>query len=302
MKKTKLTRAFLAAASAVALSAVVYGCGGGGGGAPSVEPKPSAAVDFSGVTTGYLVKAGEYEIAAGGTLTVDDVEFSCAADGPDCTVTVAADGTATYAGSGGEVTAANSVAYLARLTAAGQRKAANEAIEAAAAAVNGLTAVLRRRGRERGRGLDCGCAGSGGRGDGADGGGEGRAGQADRVRRGHPRAHEDGHRRLQGAPGRARCRGRRDCGCAGSGGRADGGLRRRGRRRCGGADRGRERGGRGGNASDGGRGCGAERQDCGRGGEPRGGEDEDRGRQDAPGPARRRRGRGCGCEDGGSGP
>ena len=80
MTRTKLTRTILAACSAVALSAAVYGCGGGGG--PTVEPKPPVAVDLSGVAAGYTVEAGPYEIEAGATLTVGDVTFSCAPDGP----------------------------------------------------------------------------------------------------------------------------------------------------------------------------------------------------------------------------
>lgn len=133
MTRRKPTRTFLAACSAVALSAVVYGCGGGGGGDASVLPAP---VDFSGVATGYALAAGNYEIAAGETLTVGDVTFSCAAGGADCTVTVADDGMAIAAAGSGEVSAANSVRYQARLT---QRTAAGNALAAAQAAVAALT-------------------------------------------------------------------------------------------------------------------------------------------------------------------
>ena len=80
MTRTKLTRTILATCSAVALSAAVYGCGGGGG--PTVEPKPPVAVDFTGVAPGYTLEAGPYEIEAGGMLTVGDVTFTCAPDGP----------------------------------------------------------------------------------------------------------------------------------------------------------------------------------------------------------------------------
>ena len=133
MTKTKLTRTVLAACSAVALAAVVYGCGGGGDG-PRVEPQPPAGVDFSGVAAGYRVEAGTYEIEAGGTLTVGDVAFSCASGGAGCTLTVAADGTATYATAGGKVRAVNSPLH-------GQRAAASAAVEAAASAIGGLTAT-----------------------------------------------------------------------------------------------------------------------------------------------------------------
>ena len=131
MTKTKLTRTFLAACSAVALSAAVYGCGGGGG-APPVEPKEPLAVDFSGVALGWTVEAGIYRIEAGATLTVGDVTFSCAAGDAGCTVTVAEDGTATYAAGGGAVTAASSPLH-------GQRAAATAAVDAAASAVGGLS-------------------------------------------------------------------------------------------------------------------------------------------------------------------
>ena len=130
MTKTKLTRTFLAACSAVALSAAVYGCGGGGG-APPVEPKP-LTVDFSGVAPGWTVEAGTYRIEAGATLTVGDVTFSCASGDAGCTVTVAEDGTATYAAGGGAVTAASSPLH-------GQRAAATAAVDAAASAVGGLS-------------------------------------------------------------------------------------------------------------------------------------------------------------------
>ena len=87
MTRTKPTRTFLAACSAAALSAAVYGCGGGGGGA---EPKPPLAVDFSGVAAGYTVEAGTYRIEAGASLTVGDVTFSCEAGGAGCTLMVLA--------------------------------------------------------------------------------------------------------------------------------------------------------------------------------------------------------------------
>ena len=132
MTKTKLTRTFLAACSAVALSAAVYGCGGGGG-APPVEPKPPLAVDLSGVAPGWTLVPDTYRIEAGASLTVGDVTFTCAAGDAGCTLTVAEDGrTATYAAEGGAVTAASSPLH-------GERAAASAAVDAAASAVGGLS-------------------------------------------------------------------------------------------------------------------------------------------------------------------
>lgn len=134
MTKTKPARTFLAVCSAVALSAVVYGCGGGGGGGGGGAPPPPVGVDFADVAPGYTVDPGTYAIEAGGTLTVGDVAFSCASGGAGCTLTVAADGTATYAAEGGEVTAANSPIHA-------QRAAVDAAIEAAASVIGGLSAT-----------------------------------------------------------------------------------------------------------------------------------------------------------------
>ena len=131
MKRRKLTRTFLAACSAVALSAVVYGCGGGGGG-----PAMPGDVDFSGVTGGYTVETGTWTLGAGETVTVGDVTFLCAPGGAGCTLTVLDNGMATYAGDGGVVTAANSAAYGARQE---QRAAAGATIAAATTAVAALT-------------------------------------------------------------------------------------------------------------------------------------------------------------------
>ena len=86
-----------------------------------------------------MVTAGTYEIGAGQAMTVGDVTFSCAAGDADCTVMVAADGTATYATDGGMVTAMNSAAYQARLTMDEQRNSATNAVSAAEMAVAALT-------------------------------------------------------------------------------------------------------------------------------------------------------------------
>ena len=134
MTRINPTRTILAACSAVAFSAVVYGCGDGGGDGPRVDPLPPLTVDFSGVAAGYMVDPGPYEIEAGGTLTVGDVTFSCTPGGAGCTLTIVADGTATYAADGGKVTAASSPLH-------GQRAAAGAAVEAAVSAIGGLTAT-----------------------------------------------------------------------------------------------------------------------------------------------------------------
>ena len=139
------TRTYLPVAAIAAVMLVVTACSGGGGGAPSTPPAPTppapTPVDLSGVTPGYMVQAGTVEIAAGGTATVGDVTFSCAAGGAACTVTVAADGTATYATAGGRVSAANSPAYQARLTTDQQRTTVRNAITAAQTAIDSLSAT-----------------------------------------------------------------------------------------------------------------------------------------------------------------
>ena len=117
MKKTKLTRSLLAACSIVALSAVMYGCiHGGDDPAPepmtTPEPPTPEDVDMSGVDADAMATAGTYMIDAGGTHTAGDVTFSCAAGGDACSVTVAADGSATS--TGGMVMAATSQAFMDR--------------------------------------------------------------------------------------------------------------------------------------------------------------------------------------------
>ncbi len=69
-------------------------------------------VDMSSVSEGARKEAGTLEIAAGAMKTLGDVTYSCAAGGEDCTVTIKADGTATY--TGGKVTAADSDGYTAK--------------------------------------------------------------------------------------------------------------------------------------------------------------------------------------------
>ena len=113
MKKTKLTRSLLAACSIVALSAVMYGCVHSSDDpapappvAPEPEPEPTPQVDVelpADIPAGYEPAAGEYVIAAGAYGGSNGVWFSCDAEGPDCTVTVHADGTATVTPDSGMV-------------------------------------------------------------------------------------------------------------------------------------------------------------------------------------------------------
>ena len=106
------------------------GCGGNGGGTPTTmepdmcpsgqtgtppncvtPPPPMAAVDLSGLLMGFGLTAddaGTHEIAAGASMDVGNVTFSCPAGGMSCSVEVAADGTATS--TGGQATASPSAA------------------------------------------------------------------------------------------------------------------------------------------------------------------------------------------------
>ena len=126
---------------AAVLSLGLAACGGGDGDQGMMEPPPPppVAVDLSGVTAGYMAAAGTVEIAAGHSTTVGDVTFSCAADGADCTVTVAADGTATATADSGMVSAANSSTYQARLDMDAERMTVSTAVMAAMTAVSELT-------------------------------------------------------------------------------------------------------------------------------------------------------------------
>ena len=106
----------MAAVSIVALALAVSGCGGGSSSTKPVAPAPAPApmtVSMAMVTedgVGYMApEAGEFTIAAGGTMTRGSVTFTCAASGEGCMVMVAADGVVTS--TGGMVTAMNSVAY-----------------------------------------------------------------------------------------------------------------------------------------------------------------------------------------------
>ena len=66
------------------------------------------------------VRTGTYEISAGDTMTVGDVDITCAMGGRDCSVEVMADGT--VMSTGGDVsTTVVTLAYLERQPRGGQR-------------------------------------------------------------------------------------------------------------------------------------------------------------------------------------
>ena len=109
---TKIYPTAIAATAVLALG--LYGCGGGGGGLVTGPGRAPAPVDVSDVTPGYMAGADTLEITAGQSVVHGDIEFTCMAGGDDCTVTIAADGTATS--TGGTVTAMNSDAYDMRIT------------------------------------------------------------------------------------------------------------------------------------------------------------------------------------------
>ena len=107
----------MTAVSIVTLALTVNGCGGGSSRTPAAPAPTPVTVSMAMVTeggAGYMApQAGQFTIAAGGTMTRGSVTFTCAAGGEGCMVTVAADGTVTS--TGGMVTAMNSAAYQAAL-------------------------------------------------------------------------------------------------------------------------------------------------------------------------------------------
>ncbi len=127
---TSRTKLWALSAGALALSLALAGCGGGGssgspaatntGGGeapPLATPAPMqvslASVTMDGGNVGYVapMATGDdpIDIDAGESETRGSVTFTCAPDGDDCTVMVAADGSVTS--TGGTVTAANSMTY-----------------------------------------------------------------------------------------------------------------------------------------------------------------------------------------------
>ncbi len=118
---------------------------GSDNGADMADMPSSVAVDLTGVADDAARAAGMEEIAAGESATIGEITFTCAAGGPDCTVTVAADGSATA--TGGMVTADNSAAYatrkaeIARATEAAKTKQDAMATEALQAATGGTPGI-----------------------------------------------------------------------------------------------------------------------------------------------------------------
>ena len=107
-----MNRIYLGAAGALLMLGLAA-CGGGGGSDLSIAPKP-VPVDLSQVTPGaYSIQPGTYPIEPGDTADAGDVAFSCASGGGGCTVKVTGSGQVTS--TGGQVSAANSMAYQASL-------------------------------------------------------------------------------------------------------------------------------------------------------------------------------------------
>ena len=79
---------------------------------PDPDPPMPMMVSLTDVTA--TPTAGMAEIDAGAMADIGDITFTCQSGGDDCSVVVAADGTATS--TGGMATAANSAAYTARIT------------------------------------------------------------------------------------------------------------------------------------------------------------------------------------------
>ena len=113
----------VSAAAALALA----GCGGGGGGTASAPAERDAVSMPADTPSEYAAAAGTYEIAAGGTMDVNGVRFSCAASA--CTVYVGNDGTVTSRG--GMVTAAHTPLLAALIESQAAHAAAQAALDAA---------------------------------------------------------------------------------------------------------------------------------------------------------------------------
>ena len=103
----------LAVVAATLCVMVLAACGGGGGGGPAIsKPEPTEPTDPgpSGVTIAlpqnHGLSAGEIRVVPGASRELDNVVVSCPAGGAACTVTVAADGTASYERTGGVPTVA----------------------------------------------------------------------------------------------------------------------------------------------------------------------------------------------------
>ena len=124
-----LSKQLVALFAVIIFSMAMYGCGGGGSSGPSAtttpdpDPMPDPMPMTHDVTlpSGVATMEGMAEIAAGASGNIGDITFTCPAGGDDCSVEVAADGTATS--TGGAATAAESQASMDRATTAARVEA-----------------------------------------------------------------------------------------------------------------------------------------------------------------------------------
>ena len=147
-------RNLLTACFAALLALGLAACGTGGDDAPVAmeDPEPTPAPEPVAValptevpSTYAAPAAGTMTIPAGESRAANDISFSCAAGGDDCTVTVAADGSVTSVG--GTVTASLTATAMTALATeqaeaariADQQKAIDDAIAEAVAAVGRVT-------------------------------------------------------------------------------------------------------------------------------------------------------------------
>ena len=113
------TKYLTALAATTVLALGLNACGGGGDGPVSGGGQVTQkTIDLTSVTSGYTAGAGTVQVAAGQSVVHGDIEFTCAAGGADCEVTVMVDanGAITATSTGGTVSAMNSDAYTARIT------------------------------------------------------------------------------------------------------------------------------------------------------------------------------------------
>ena len=100
---SKSTHKARSACAMVALCALALnGCGGGGGGGGGVRPPVVEAMQETlRLPAGHGLTAGELTVQPGASVEHGNVVVSCPAGGAACVVTVEADGTASYDGTGG---------------------------------------------------------------------------------------------------------------------------------------------------------------------------------------------------------
>ena len=108
---------------------------------PGAVTLPDVTADYGDDVEELSVRTGTYEISAGDTMTVGDVDITCAMGGRDCSVEVMADGT--VESTGGDVSTVVTLAYLERqLAAVNQRNEKLETDQAAKVASDKAKAVL----------------------------------------------------------------------------------------------------------------------------------------------------------------